>query len=259
MPWDKKMKVRICPDCEEQNNSLAWNCANCGRTLPVNTIVDLPLSSTVPPLRENGEDPDQGSATDVKEGREILLTSSGVPGGNYCWQCGEKIFKGGNFCHSCGARLPETGEDEIKQPYTLMEDSDEMLEDQVAKPREPLSDMMKAYYWTNLILNPTLLVLLLIPDIRGYLIGITIGWVFLSGLINPRFRSAMGDLIGGGIETVVAIIVSSCYVILFGGIVLIILAAIMIVLGALCYMLAVYGGLIALWVSALSAILNDSK
>lgn len=34
------MKIRLCPKCGKQNDENAWNCADCGTTLSMNTIVD---------------------------------------------------------------------------------------------------------------------------------------------------------------------------------------------------------------------------
>jgi hypothetical protein len=35
------MKVKLCPKCGKQNDVDAWNCADCGATLSMNTIVDM--------------------------------------------------------------------------------------------------------------------------------------------------------------------------------------------------------------------------
>jgi hypothetical protein len=42
------MKVRVCPECGKQNDENAWNCANCGATLSMNTLMDSDDIQTSP-------------------------------------------------------------------------------------------------------------------------------------------------------------------------------------------------------------------
>jgi hypothetical protein len=117
-----------------------------------------------------------------------------------------------------------------------------------------MSDIKRIYYWSNLILNPLLLLLLLIPDARETIACTTVIWTMLSGLINPRVRAFMATILASGVESLIATISASCYVIFFGGVLAVLLISAAIVLAGLIYVVLLFAALIFLWIDALNAI-----
>ena len=51
-----------------------------------------------------------------------------------------------------------------------------------------MSDVTKLYHWTNITLNPTLLVLIFATQ-SEYAIGIAMGWALISAILNEKIRS----------------------------------------------------------------------
>jgi DNA segregation ATPase FtsK/SpoIIIE, S-DNA-T family len=63
MPEARKVKVKICPDCEKQNLEHMRNCVHCRTTLSVDTIVEIPESLLQIDIRtESGNTPPEPSS-----------------------------------------------------------------------------------------------------------------------------------------------------------------------------------------------------
>lgn len=114
------------------------------------------------------------------------------------------------------------------------------------------------YYWANIIVNPILILLLFVKDFQEQAAVIAAIWMFISGLINPRAREYALTLFGEGLGSLFAILVNSCWVILFGGIGAILFLAFVVGLTILCFVFMIAIGLVFLWIDALFAIKRSS-
>lgn len=97
------MKVRICPNCNKQNLENAFNCANCGTTLSVSTLVEVEFSQTEEtPSSDNAK----SATTHPHREQETRNISSSVKVGNFfCINCGVELPGESKFCWKCGAQV----------------------------------------------------------------------------------------------------------------------------------------------------------
>lgn len=175
-----------------------------------------------------------------------------------CEHCGSELAAGAHFCQVCGA--PVGGDTSIAKHSSAFQDlPDEAELRPLGHPGQPfpLSDSQRLYYWTNLVLNPLLLLLLFAPEARDTVACVTAIWAMLSGLINPRIRGYMATILATGLKSLIATIAASCYVVLFGGIIAILLLSAAIVFAGAIYVLLLFATLVYLWVDALRAIRRE--
>lgn len=97
------MKVRICPSCKKQNLENAFNCASCGTTLSVNTLVEIELAQTE-------ETPSSGNAKSAtthphREQETRNISSSVKVEKFFCINCGVELPGESKFCWKCGTQV----------------------------------------------------------------------------------------------------------------------------------------------------------
>lgn len=102
-------KVRVCPKCNKHNAENAWNCVDCGATLPITSLVDLDSEQTnggsiinKPP--EIHSLVSRSSQSDGGGMKYIEQTSSQII---FCSNCGEKLSNDANFCWKCGKEVKQ--------------------------------------------------------------------------------------------------------------------------------------------------------
>jgi ribosomal protein L40E len=99
------MKVRMCGQCGARNSVDAWNCAKCGNTLSINSVLDV-SDNPLPEETDKNFVPNQDPLPNTSVLNEILGESdqAKVPG-LYCSTCGQKLNTDDNFCSRCGAKI----------------------------------------------------------------------------------------------------------------------------------------------------------
>ena len=111
-----------------------------------------------------------------------------------------------------------------------------------------MSNITKLYHWTNVILNPILLIIALTAQSEP-LMGVAMGWALISAILNERLRTWVfgyfASLTGG---TLVVAIMGA----LVGGIIFFVVALIAAMVGFF-FILAF------LWVTSLKAIVDENR
>ena len=113
----------------------------------------------------------------------------------------------------------------------------------------------KIYYWANLIVNPILLLVALVDQENSFIVLAV--WVALSAILNPKIWGLAVSL-GAGLG--IGSVLLACWLASLGGVVTIVVGAI--VIGLLVGILGaalVLGLDVALWVIAFVALKNDRR
>lgn len=193
----------------------------------------------------------------------------------FCSSCGQAIESGSLFCRHCGASVAPAGCEQ-----TTPDDSGSNIADHStpatanlegklpvaegespeAPPSDidhPLTQFWRAYYWANLIINPLLVLLVLAAEDVEAILPWSIGWLVVSGIMNPRLRGCAVSL-GGALG--VAVIAAGCGLLGLGSIAAIVAAIILIgfVGGFIGLAILVFLD-VALWIIALMELLKDRR
>ncbi len=124
-----------------------------------------------------------------------------------------------------------------------------------------MSGAQKFYYWANLIVNPIALIFLFSGNqILSYF---TVGWVIVSGILDPWVRSLIAGFIKWLLAAIVWFLASFIAFICAGAIVALVVAIILVavasVIASVAALIGVVVALAYLWVNALVAIRQDAQ
>jgi ribosomal protein L40E len=94
------MKIRLCPECGKHNPGDAWNCANCGQALALETIVEMDETLVELDGEESGgtSAPGDGEVPAHREESAVIQTQ-------ICPGCGAVNPHSRWFCNECGKSL----------------------------------------------------------------------------------------------------------------------------------------------------------